>query len=599
MRKYLILTAGLCLIMLVILCVRIKDILGDTHKETPVAQDSGITFYNVWIDSFEDDKLFVFCEGIMAQFDINDNYSEDMVIVGTVADITILSDEVKNIVYKSERINDKILSVDEKGLETSLRGRIDFADNYRIYGIYDGVKQLFREDISVGYSVSDIVLDNNEVCAVLITGVASPDKIRVAIMTTGYEEYYHNEVVLSSDAGMVMNINGTQYPYDAGMEVRFDKNNGFLQQGRVIMSPPDGGRITIHNVLRNGEVRMYRGNIELSLTDNGIVIINELLIDEYLYAVVPSEMPVSYNIEALKAQAVCARSYAYMQASRAKLGNIGAHVDDSTSYQVYNNTPETTESIRAVNETSGCVLTYEGNVVSAYYFSTSCGHTANGSDVWLGMKDVGYLSAAMQNDAPINEIYDLSDDTIFRQFIDNPTVSTYDTTFAWYRWHVTLTAAQIRESYEKKIKDRYEANPSLFLVKNESGSFVAAEPYDIGNIKKIRIAKRTDGGIITAIVIKGSKKTVKILSEYNIRILLAPYSSDITRNDNSIVKGLSLLPSAFFYINKESGKYTFHGGGYGHGVGMSQNGAGKMAESGYTFSDILLHYYKGCVISRM
>ncbi len=599
MRKYMIPIAGLCLIMLVILCVRIKGVVNNnTYREAALTPERETTLYNVWIDSYEDGEAGVFCEGIMTKFKVSADDLKDKITVGTVADITVLSEEIKSINYKNERINDRILSVDDNGLETSSRGRLVFTDNYRIYGIYDGIKQLFKEDINVGYTVSDIVIENNEVCAVLITGEVTPDKIRVAIMTTGYEGYYHNEAVLSSDAGMVLNINGAEYPYEAGQEAHFNTDNEFLKQGRVTVSALNGGRLTIKNVMRNDENRLYRGNIELSLTENGIVIINELLIDEYLYAVVPSEMPVSYNIEALKAQAVCARSYAYMQVSRAKLGNIGAHVDDSTSYQVYNNTSETPESIQAVNETSGCVLTYEGKVVSAYYFSTSCGYTANGCDVWLGMKNADYLSAALQNDVQTEEVYNLKDGKTFRQFIDNPPVSTYDSTFAWYRWKVTLTAAQVKDSYEKKIKARYKANPSLFLVKQNDGSFVSGDPNDIGDIKKIKVGKRTEGGIITALIIKGSKKTVKILSEYNIRILLAPYTSDISRNDGSIVNGLSLLPSAFFYIDTKSGGYTFCGGGYGHGVGMSQNGAGKMAEAGCTFSDILLHYYKGCEITK-
>lgn len=145
----------------------------------------------------------VFCEGIMAKFNVNDDELKNTITVGAVADITVLSEEIKSINYKSDRINDRILSVNENGLETSSRGSLKFNGNYRIYGIYDGIKQLSKEDINIGYTVSDIVLENNEVCAVLITGEVTPDKIRVAIMTTGYKGYYHNDAVLSSDAGMV------------------------------------------------------------------------------------------------------------------------------------------------------------------------------------------------------------------------------------------------------------------------------------------------------------------------------------------------------------------------------------------------------------
>ena len=90
-------------------------------------------------------------------------------------------------------------------------------------------------------------------------------------------------------------------------------------------------------------------------------------------------------------------------------------------------------------------------------------------------------------------------------------------------------------------------------------------------------------------------------SEYNIRLLLAPLKSKISRKDGSVVDGMSLLPSAFIVISSEGkGKNkVFHikGGGYGHGVGMSQNGVRTMVQAGYGYKDILGHYYNGCEIS--
>ena len=74
----------------------------------------------------------------------------------------------------------------------------------------------------------------------------------------------------------------------------------------------------------------YRGHIELLRTADGIAVVNELPLEEYLYSVVPSEMPASYPLEALKAQAICARTYAYGHMLRAGYPRYGAHVDDST-----------------------------------------------------------------------------------------------------------------------------------------------------------------------------------------------------------------------------------------------------------------------------
>ena len=112
-----------------------------------------------------------------------------------------------------------------------------------------------------------------------------------------------------------------------------------------------------------------------------MILVNELPLEEYLYAVVPSEMPASYELEALKAQAVCARSYAYNQTQGLSYPEYNAHVDDSTSFQVYGNSKEQESAVRAVDETRGQKLWYQNQVVTAYYYSTSCGKTT-GIEAW-------------------------------------------------------------------------------------------------------------------------------------------------------------------------------------------------------------------------
>lgn len=123
----------------------------------------------------------------------------------------------------------------------------------------------------------------------------------------------------------------------------------------------------LNSVSRNGNNPEYRGTIELGLNDGKIVVINELSLEQYLYAVVPSEMPSSYGIEALKVQAVCARSYAVSHMNNGALSAYGAQVNDSTDYQVYNVTPENENSISAVKATYGQVLMYNGEIANTYF----------------------------------------------------------------------------------------------------------------------------------------------------------------------------------------------------------------------------------------
>ena len=101
---------------------------------------------------------------------------------------------------------------------------------------------------------------------------------------------------------------------------------------------------------------------------DGLVLVNDLYLEDYLTKVVPSEMPSSYEKEALKAQAVCARTYAYRQIQGNAYSQFGAHVDDSTNYQVYNNKETDEKTTAAVKDTYGKMLFYEDKAVEAFYF---------------------------------------------------------------------------------------------------------------------------------------------------------------------------------------------------------------------------------------
>ena len=184
----------------------------------------------------------------------------------------------------------------------------------------------------------------------------------------------------------------------------------------IVKPESEDGKIYLCNGNGTAVSNGYAGTIEVRSTENGYTVVNELPLEEYLYAVVPSEMPSSFSPEALKTQAVCARSYVYMQLMRADLAAYGAHINDSTSYQVYNKVEKTKESVAAVDATCGQVLTWIGKVVEAYYFSTSLGYTDT-AEIWNvdDPSSYGYLKKACLNQADAD--LDLSDDTAFSKYI--------------------------------------------------------------------------------------------------------------------------------------------------------------------------------------
>ena len=138
----------------------------------------------------------------------------------------------------------------------------------------------------------------------------------------------------------------------------------------------------------------------------------------------------------------------------------------------------------------------------------------------------------------------------------------------------------------------------------EDGEYVSKEIGEVGELRDIYIEKRGAGGVADELVIETEGGRYKVISEHNIRYVLNDGETKIVRQDGSSVAAPTILPSGFFIITagKEKGTvvgYTLNGGGFGHGVGMSQNGAKSMAKNGYTAEDILGFFYEGCSLETI
>jgi stage II sporulation protein D len=165
------------------------------------------------------------------------------------------------------------------------------------------------------------------------------------------------------------------------------------QAGMVWVEPSGGGYVSIDG-------KWYRGRAAVVATGNALTAVNYVELEEYLYSVVGAEMPTSWPLEALKAQAVAARTYVLYQ--RQSNANTVFDVGDTTRWQVYEGiAEEAPTTIAAVNATQGQVLTYNGNLIEAVFHSSSGGHTENVEDVWTSPRP--YLRAVQDFDqtAPV------------------------------------------------------------------------------------------------------------------------------------------------------------------------------------------------------
>lgn len=381
--------------------------------------------------------------------------------------------------------------------------------------------------------------------------VGNPN-IRVLLLSTGYKDKTHSEVLLSSEGGLRISCGGETEERYSAEALQIAPDDARFQKGNIRVEPLEkDGEICVESIQRGYGTPSYNGALELRTTAEGIILINELPLESYLCRVVPSEMPASYELEALKAQAVCARSYACRQMQSYAYPEYEAHVNDSTDFQVYNNSPIQERSTRAVEETKGQVVRYQGQIVTTYYYSTSCGKTTS-TEAWGN---------------PQNET---------NQYLKSVPVcgkdGDYEKSLPWYRWEAQISAPQL----------------SAILCGNTG--------KDIGVVSSLEVTKKGPGDVAEQIVATGEKGSITVDTENRIRTALGGSGYTITKNDGTVVDSMKLLPSAFFQVEKKGDVFIIKGGGFGHGIGMSQNGANEMAKQGSSYQEILQLFYQGVEI---
>lgn len=547
---------------------------------------------NVWIMEATEGVLECFYHQIVFRAK-----TDDLIERERVADLTFHDGQLIDIREKTEKIHGKLLRVTQEELEIEDCGVYPIADDLEVYKLYGSLKTMSMADLRIGYADTDFVVYQGRVCAGLISEEEAADRIRVLLKNTVHNSDYHEEVQLTVD----------------GETIRIKAEDLRIGERRIYRCAALTDKVFLHAEGIVKEDQAYRGAIECYRTAEGMVLINELPLEEYLYAVVPSEMPASYPLEALKAQAVCARTYAYQNIMQAGLPELGAHVDDTTSYQVYHNGSENAASTTAVKETSGILLTWQGEPAQNYYYSTSCGVGTN-AGIWKSREagEIPYLQA-MRLTEPENtdeggnetpqEQDDLKNEDVFYRFITSRNDKDLEKEEPWYRWKYTVEKLDTK-TMGARIQARYAASPQSVLTRTQGDYYVSQPVEEPGRIHDLSIIRRGAGGVAEELLIETDTGSYKIISEYNIRSVLCDGVSEVVRQDESTAVLKTLLPSGFFVL--ETGKkegdvvgYTLTGGGYGHGVGMSQNGARALGTEGATYRMILEYFFQGCELDEI
>lgn len=379
-------------------------------------------------------------------------------------------------------------------------------------------------------SITNLVLISMWYIQPLKVSAADP-VIRVLLTTTDFSSRFHDEVKVS--------YNGKEVTY---------KTEEVKQKGNKIRIPAQKDGIQILSIERQSGNPVYEGSIEIIPEEEGLEVINELSLEKYLTRVVPSEMPATYEKEALKAQAVCARTYAWKQIQERALKELEADVDDSVSFQVYGNIAPQEAATEAVKETESQILCQNGEAVEAYYFSTSAGVTST-DEIWGSPSAAPYLKS------------------VPCQFDDEE---------PWSSWMVEIPW----EMLEKRAEEKMGKEKTL---------------------QAVSVVKRSESGAATGLeIVMDDGESFEIENEYEIREFLAPTDCTITESNGAETIGGKLLPSAYMELERtKDGNLSVTGKGYGHGVGMSQTGANRMAEQGYDYREILDYFFQNVTIQNL
>ncbi len=551
-------------------------------------------YKNVWIKGADDASVSVNAYGADRVFNIK-GISDG--ISNVLADVKLSNGKVKQINTKTDTITGKVLSVTDGYVEIEGYGKVMLDEYFMIYDLNNNYSVKTYKDIVVGYSLQDFIVADGKICGAAISKKIDVDNIRVIIKTNGFKSIFHDSIELTCDKNYTAYFGDEKCHFAAGERLSMDKNDERFAKGRLRVEPEENGSIQLLSVNRSQGNPWYNGKMEAGVFDGGIVVVNDVGIESYLKRVVPSEMPSGFGVEALKVQAVCARSYAYKELTNSNYSMYGAHVDDSTMYQVYNNTIETPEADQAIDETKGQVITYNGEVVQTYYYSTSCGVNTDVGIWGTNTADYPYFKSTYISAEQRNS--NLLDENEFEKFITSKNENDFDYGCPWYRWQITIPCDILSNSFNSKLHEKYCLNPKKVLTQNENGQFISKNISTIGNISSISVNERAAGGAVKSITVTGTLGTVQINSESFIRSLLCSNSCEM-KNETDTTKTDS-LPSTFCIIRPvcENGQVTafrITGGGYGHGIGMSQNAVSKMTEKSYSYSDIISFFYSGTKI---
>lgn len=416
--------------------------------------------------------------------------------------------------------------------------------------------------------------------------------VRVGIGNSAFSSYVYKQVGVYGTAPLDIYQDGVwvkQAPANTNVNVyinpdfsytlKTDDGEEIISLTGIIKFTSTGGCLGVKGLSRAGKPALYHGYFDIMPIKGKqqFNLVNKLPVEVYLRGVVPNEMPISFGLEALKAQSIAARNY--VLTPRVKASNNYDVVDSVASQVYYGANTEKELSNKAVAQTEGIVALYNWDLILALYSSTAGGYTESYSNAFsdpqtkeFPAREKPYLIAKpdILYQTPLNRDGDAAE-----YYKDSP--DAYDVRSPYFRWTREWNAEELRKNLEQTLVSQ-SATGFVKPVFNKGDT--------LGELIELRVVRRGDSGKIMEMEIVTQNQTYKVYKELVIRRLL--------------IKDGKTLPSAnIVFENAQDNDGNLisikaYGGGFGHGVGLSQFGAGFMgSELHLPYYKILQHYYSG------
>ena len=270
-----------------------------------------------------------------------------------VADIELSNGKITHILAKSDGIEGVLDRYSEKEVQIKDYEALSYEGTLPVYVISDSllvrqpVRQIAMSDLVIGNSKVKLIVADKKACAIVQYSKDIANNIRV-LLKNGNNITYSDLYIKSNKAYTVNEKKVTAKKLTAASSYLKGKKNG----AEICISPTTG-KLFVCNSRGKKIAEGYEGDFIIRKEADGYILINELPVEDYVRYVLPSEMPLGFSYEALKAQAVCARTFAYGQMHNQAYAQYGANLDDTTAYQVYHATTTYDVTDQAVLDTSG------------------------------------------------------------------------------------------------------------------------------------------------------------------------------------------------------------------------------------------------------